>query len=107
MKRLFRNGGPDVPLAILAFAFCLMLLFQMVQLVRQSQSLAAFAANQESALQEASRLRQAADALAGDIVQLAQQGNPNAKQVVDEMARQNVNLHPPAAPPPAPAPVDK
>ena len=99
MKRLFRQGGSDVPLAILAHAFCLMLLFQMVQLVRQSQSLAAAAANQESALQEAARLRQAADALAGDIVQLAQQGNANAKQVVDEMARQNVNLHAPAAPP--------
>jgi len=104
MRRLVRHGGSDVPLALLAFAFVLMLLFQMVQLVRQSQSLAAFATNQESALQEASRVRQAADALAGDIVQLAQQGNPNAKQVVDEMARQNVNLHPATAPP-APPPI--
>lgn len=107
MRRLLRDGGSDVPLAILALAFCLMLLFQMVQLVRQSQSLAANATNQESALQEASRLRQAADALAGDIAQLAQQGNPNAKQVVDEMARQNVNLHPPAAAAPAAPPTNK
>ena len=102
MKRLLRTGGSDVPLALLALAFCLMLVFQMVQLVRQSQSLATVAANQESPLQEAARLRQAADALASDIVQLAQQGNTNAKQVVDEMARQNIKLHPPG-PPPSPS----
>ena len=103
MKRLLRNGGSDVPLALLALAFCLMLLFQMVQLVRQSQSLAAVAANQENPVQEAARLRQAADALVNDIVQLAQQGNANAKQVVDEMARQNVNLHSSGPPPTPPA----
>lgn len=97
MRRLARDGGADLPLALLALAVFLMLMFQTVQLVRQSQSLVAFAANQESALQEASRLRQAADALVSDVVQLAQQGNANAKQVVDEMARQNINLHQPTS----------
>jgi predicted PurR-regulated permease PerM len=100
MRRLVRNAGADLPVALLALAFFLMLLFQMVQLVRQSQSLVVFAANQENAMQEAARLRQAADALAGDIAQLAQQGNANAKQVVDEMARQNINLHPQTPPSP-------
>jgi hypothetical protein len=93
----------EVPVALLAIAFFLMLLFQMVELVRQSRSLVASAANQENALQEANRIRQAADALANDTVQLAQQGNVNAKQVIDEMARQNVNLRPPAAASPPPA----
>jgi hypothetical protein len=100
MRRLVRDGGADLPLALLAAAFFLMLLFQTVQLVRQSKSMAVFAVNQETAVQEAVRLRQAADALASDLVQLAQDGNANARQVVEEMARQNINLRPPAAPAP-------
>jgi hypothetical protein len=93
MKR-FDDSGLAMPLALLALAFVLLLLFQMVELVRQSRSLVQAAANQESALQEANKLRQAADALVNDVLQLAQQGNVNAKQVVEEMARQNVNLRP-------------
>jgi uncharacterized protein YoxC len=104
MRRLVRGGGADLPLALLALAVFLMQVFQTVQYVRQSQALMALAGNQEGALQEASRLRQAADTLANDIVQLAEQGDANAKQIVDELARQNINLRPPK---PAAAPAEK
>lgn len=104
MRRFGQDAGGDVPLGLLALAVFLMMLFQTVQLVRQAQSLVAIGKAQESPLQESSRVRQAADALAADIAQLAQQGNANAKQVVDEMARQNVNLQPPSAAKPPPPP---
>jgi len=94
VRRLVRDAGADLPLALLAFAFFLMQVFQMVQYVRQSAALMALAANQETPLQEAARVRQATDALAGEVAQLAQDGNAGAKQVVEAMARQNVNLHP-------------
>jgi hypothetical protein len=95
-----------VPLVLLALAVFLGMAFQTVQLVRASQMLATIDRSQDVPLQETMRLRQASDALASDIVQLAQSGNVAAKQVVDEMAKQNIAMHAtPAAPatPPAPA----
>jgi hypothetical protein len=93
-----------LPIALLALAVLLQLAFQTVQLVRESQLLATIDRNQDTPLQEAARVRQATDSLAGDVYQLAQGGNTAAKQVLDEMAKQNIVLHPPAAPaiPPAP-----
>jgi hypothetical protein len=95
-----------LPIALLALAVLLELAFQTVQLVRESQLLATIDRNQDTPLQDAARVRQATDSLAGDVYQLAQGGNAAAKQVLDEMAKQNIVLHPPAAPgaPPVPAP---
>ncbi len=95
-----------LPIALLALAVLLQLAFQTVQLVRESQQLATIDRNQDAPLQEAARLRQASDSLAADVYQLAQGGNAAAKQVLDEMAKQNIVLHPPGAPaaPPPPAP---
>ncbi len=110
MKRffhnLYRDAGVELPVTLLAVAFFLMLIFQTVGLVRQSQTLAVITANQDAPIQDTRRLRQATDALAGDVAQLAQDGNANAKEIVDAMARQNINLHPPtvSSPPEAQPP---
>lgn len=102
-RNLYRNAGAELPLTLLAVAFFLMLVFQTVELVRQSQTLAAIIANQTTPIQETQRLRQATDALAGDVAQLAKGGNAHARQIVDAMARQNITLNPPS-PQPEPAP---
>jgi uncharacterized protein YoxC len=91
-----------LPVALLALAVFLGLVFQTVQLVRDSESLAAIDRSQDAPLQETARLRQATDSLASDVAQLAQSGNVNAKQVVDEMAKQNIVMRPGAG---APSPV--
>ena len=102
MNRDFvKAAGAGLPLALLALALFLMLAFQTVQLVRESETLATIDRNQDTPLQETARLRQAVDSLAGDIAQLAQSGNANAKQVIDEMAKQNIVLRP--QPPTTPA----
>jgi hypothetical protein len=87
-----------LPIALLAVAVLLQLAFQTVQLVRESQLIATIDRNQDGPLQEATRLRQATDSLVGDLYQLVQGGDAAAKQVVDEMAKQNVVLHAPPAP---------
>jgi len=92
-----RNAGLELPLVLLALAFFLSSAFQTVQLVHESETLAMIDRNQEAPLQESTRLRQASDSLASELAQLAQSGNANAKQVVDEMARQNVLMRPPGA----------
>ncbi len=74
---------------------------QGAQLARESKNLRAIVKSQDTPIEEATRLKQATDSLAGDIGELAQQGDANAEQVVDELARQNVQLRPgvPVQPP--------
>jgi hypothetical protein len=92
----------SLPLTLLALAVLLQLVFQTVQLVRESQSLAAINRSQDLPLQETTRLHDATNSLAGDIYQLAQSGNAAAKQVLAEMAKQNVVLRAAGAPAAAP-----
>jgi hypothetical protein len=82
----------ELPVALVAGALLLFLAFQTVELVRDSQNLVAIARSQDTPLQETARLKQAVDSLAGELAQLAQEGDANAKQVVDEMAKQNIRL---------------
>jgi hypothetical protein len=93
-----------LPVALLALAVFLGLAFQTVQLVRDSETLVTIDRGQDAPLQETARLRQATDALASDIAALAQSGNAAAKQVVDEMAKQNIVMRPLPAAPATPAP---
>jgi hypothetical protein len=97
MRDFIKAAGVDLPVGLLALAFFLTMLFQTVQLVREGDTLAGINHGQDTPLQETQRLRQAADSLASDTAILAQSGNANAKQVVDDMARQNIILRPPAA----------
>jgi hypothetical protein len=85
----------ELPLMLVALAVFLWLGFQTVELVRDSESLAAIHQNQEQPLQETARLRDAANSLGADVATLAQQGDAGAKQVVAEMANQNIKLKPP------------
>jgi hypothetical protein len=50
---------------------------------------------QEPTVQEATKLRQQLEALAGKTAQLAAEGNESAKAVIDQMKRQGVMLTPP------------
>ena len=96
MSRTFlKSAGVEVPVAVLALGFFVALVFQTVQLVRDSETLQAITISQDTPLQEAVRLHQAVEALANDISKLAQSGDANAKQVVEEMAKQHIVLNPP------------
>jgi hypothetical protein len=85
-----RTSNVDLPVALLALGFFLALVFQTVQLVREGGVLAAVDRSQDGPLQETVRLKQNADSLGTDVATLAQSGNVHAKQVVDDMARQNI-----------------
>ena len=86
--------SPDLPLALVALAVFLGFAFQTVELVQASESLVVISHNQDAPLQETARLKQAVDSLASDITDLSQQGDTNAKQILDEMAKQNIQLRP-------------
>jgi hypothetical protein len=99
------GNGPSlaVPVAILAVAFLAAIGFQTAQLLRDRSNLSNVYDGQEQAVQKTVQLRNSVDAFAGDTARLAQAGDPQAKQVVDTLRAQNIQLRPPAAPA-APAP---
>lgn len=98
-------AGPRKPplesgLALLALGFFAAVLFQTVQLVRERLNYSAILLNQQAPLESTLKLRDQINALANDIAALAQSGNTAAKQVVDDLARQHIALHPTTTPPP-------
>ncbi len=86
----------SIAVLILSLAFFVMTAFQTFMLVAARGNLATVRANQEQPIQEANKIRQRAEALAGRIAQLADGGNANAKAIVENFRRQGVDIKPPA-----------
>src|ERR1700722_20638938 len=82
---------------ILAIAFFLTIAFQTYQLIREHSFLEATEAGQQTPLEQAIQVRQDVEALAGATAVLADQGNANAKQVVEIMRQQGIALRAPQA----------
>jgi hypothetical protein len=93
-----------VPVLLLSLAFSGWLGFQGWQLLNERQQLQQFAAGLEAPVNNANRLRASLDRLALATRQLASEGNPNARLLVDELQRRGVTINPERAavtPPPA------
>ena len=102
-----RPNGPDVrspflPMVLLALTLLGWLGFQTWQLVRERTAIATAFANQDKSVEESKKLRDALDALARDTQRLADQGNANARLIVDELRKRGVTINPDAAPPAVP-----
>ncbi len=95
-----KSAGPPLalPLALLSFAFLLAIGFQTVQLMRDRSDLADVYAGQEGAVEQTNGLRSLVENFAGDMAALARQGDPQAKQVVESLRRQNIAIRPPPSP---------
>ncbi len=96
------EGGPSLtlPVALLAVAFLVAIGFQTVQLMHQRSNLNTMIAGQEQAVQQTVRLRTSIDAFAGETAALADKGDNSAKQVVEALRVQNINIknnNPPVA----------
>ena len=86
--------------------------FQCYVLVQTRQNLQTTRANQERPLKEGAALRQRIEGIAGRVAQLADEGNPNAKMIVENFRRQGIELHTPQSagtnsPPAEKVPTDK
>lgn len=84
-------------------ALFMMVAFQTYILLQAGENLVRVRVNQETPVKNGQELQKKVESLAGRVAQLAEGGNANAKQVVDAMARQGVQLKPPSAAPPAAA----
>jgi len=91
------SRSPFVPLACLAAAFVLWLVFQTWNLVNERSQLALAYISQDVSTEQAKKVRSALDALAVMTQRLASEGSPAARTVVDELAKRGVTINPPGA----------
>jgi hypothetical protein len=88
-------GGLELPVILVVVALFVLMAFETFQAIHDRGALADLRRSQESTVQEAIKLRQQLETLAGRTAQLAAEGDEGAKTVVDQMKRQGVNLSPP------------
>jgi hypothetical protein len=101
-----RNRNPWPALALLTIAVVSWFGFQTFQLTRERSTLQAVRTAQEPTIGQAQRLRGQLDVIMKKTLELAQQGNPGARLIVEELARRGVRINPDSpAGSPGPAPV--
>jgi hypothetical protein len=88
-------GGLGLPISLVVVSLFVLMAFETGQAIHDRGALSDLRRAQEPTVQEAIKLRQQLELLAGKTAQLAAQGDEGAKAVVDQMKRQGVNLNPP------------
>jgi hypothetical protein len=88
-------GGWWLPVVIVAASFFVLMAFETGYTIHDRDALAEQQRLQEPALQEAIKLRQKLEGLAGKIAQLAAEGDEGAQAIVDQMKRQGITMTPP------------
>jgi hypothetical protein len=88
-------GGLWLPVLIVAASFFVLMAFETSYTIHDRDALAEQQRVQEPAVQEAIKLRQKLEALAGKTAQLAAEGDEGAKAVVDQMKRQGITMSAP------------
>jgi hypothetical protein len=93
-----RNGADNalrLPVVLGVVSLFVLMVFQTGEAIHDRGALAEVRRAQEPTVQEAVRLRQQLEALAGQTAKLATDGDEGAKGVVEQMKRQGVTLNPP------------
>jgi hypothetical protein len=88
-------GGLGLPIILVVVSLFVLMAFETGQAIHDRGALADLRRSQEPTVQEAVKLRQQLELLAGKTARLAAEGDEGAKAVVDQMKRQGVNLNPP------------
>jgi hypothetical protein len=88
-------GGLGLPITLVVVSLFVLMAFEIGQTIHDRGGLADLRRSQEPTVQEAIKLRQQLELLAGKTAKLAAEGNEGAKTVVDQMKRQGVTLNPP------------
>jgi hypothetical protein len=88
-------NGLRVPVILVIVSLFVFMAFETGQAIHDRSALSELRRSQEPAVQEAIKIRQQLETLAGKTAQLAGEGDEGAKTVIDEMQRQGVKLAPP------------
>jgi hypothetical protein len=93
-----RDGEPSglqLPVILGVVSLFVLMAFQTGEAIHDRGTLSELRRSQEPTVQEAVKLRQQLEALAGGTAKLAAEGDEGAKAVVDQMKGQGVTLSPP------------
>lgn len=93
-------GGRDgerlpLPLILVVVAVFILMAFDTLQAIRDHSALAELMRSQQPTVEQAVKLRQQLQTLAGKTAELAAAGDPGAKAVVEQMKAQGVTLSAP------------
>ena len=95
------EGGRSyfIPLLLIAIALVIWTGFQTTQLLRERKYLKAVLNDQSPTVEQSQKLRAQLDSIAKGTLQLANQGNSNAKTIVEELRKRGVTINPSNPPP--------
>lgn len=98
------SGALAVNLSLLFLIIALLIWFgfQTMQLVNERNSLKTLHGNQEQTIVNSQKMRTQLDAIAAGTKHLADQGNANAQLVVQQLAKNGININSNAQAPAAP-----
>src|SRR5215469_1712842 len=103
-RKAARGAGGDtppwgwlLPVVLVVLSFFVLMGFETGYAIHDRDALAEQWRLQEPVVQEALKLRQKLEALAGKTAQFAAEGNEGAKSIVDQMKRQGVTLAAPSS----------
>jgi hypothetical protein len=88
-------SGLGLPIILVVLSLFVLMAFETFEAIHDRSALADLRRSQEPTVQEAIKLRQQLESLAGKTAQLAAEGDDGAKTVVDQLKKQGVNLNPP------------
>jgi hypothetical protein len=83
-----------IPMCLLAVAWTLWAVFQMIMLFQEGSNLKTLKANQEPTVQQAMKLRAQLDSIAAKTAELAAKGNSGAKSIVDALKQRGITIDP-------------
>jgi hypothetical protein len=85
----------ELSVILVVVSLFVLMAFETFQAIHDRGALVDLRRSQEPTVQEAIKLRQQLETLAGRTAQLAGEGDEGAKTVVDQMKRQGITLSPP------------
>jgi hypothetical protein len=88
-------SGLGLPIILVVLSLFVLMAFETFEAIHDRSALADLRRSQEPTVQEAIKLRQQLESLAGKTAQLAAEGDDGAKTVVNQLKKQGVNLNPP------------
>jgi len=87
-----------LPIFLLALSLVIWFSFQMVQTIKTRDGLINAFTSQEPQIQASNKIKATLSAVATSTKLLANQGNPNAVQIVNALAQRGINIADPNAP---------
>jgi hypothetical protein len=100
-----RNATPFVPLLLVIIGLLIGSVTQVYQLFSERSTLQTLLANQAVPYAASQKLRTQFDAIATGTQRLSDEGNPNARRVVEELRKRGITINAASAPTSLPAPV--